>query len=350
MSTIKVICIDRALAFENTPLIASGGMDEDFVSFTFCKEWTGYERTAVFWRSETEVYHVRLNETDACQIPPEVTTDEGTIYFGVFGVTTEGKQRTSNVLTYHIAKGAITVGTMPSDPTPDIYTQFLAEVGIVKGLVQETRDAEKNFEEKMNTDQAAFMTAVNKAQQDFMDAAERTQATYKQEIAEAAAAGLVPDGTITTARLADAAVTPAKLADAAVTPEKLSAQAVSYILGKGVSVAVGSYIGTGLYGAANPNTLKFPFRPDVVFISDANGRSLIYSFFRGRDVYGYSGDMNGLTLWNSTVLSWESDGLTWYNTGGNDNDFVDARLQANTENMTFNYIAFGLPAEEVTAE
>ena len=150
MSTIKVICIDQALAFENTPVIASGGLEEDFVSFTFCDQWTGFARTAVFWRNEKEPYHALLDGSDTCQIPPEVTGDEGTIFFGVFGVNESGAQRTTEVLTYHIKKGAITAGTKPSEPTQDIYTQLLAAYAKVQygtltteniGLLPETAQA-----------------------------------------------------------------------------------------------------------------------------------------------------------------------------------------------------------------
>lgn len=126
MSIIKVKCIDQVLFFESTPVITSGGLEENFVQFSFCSNWDGFTRTAVFWRNEKEPYHQLLDENDSCQVPPEVTADEGLIYFGVFGVKLDAGQRTSNVVTYHIEKGAITTGTIPSDPTPDIYTQLLA--------------------------------------------------------------------------------------------------------------------------------------------------------------------------------------------------------------------------------
>lgn len=135
MSTIKVVCIDQTLAFNNTPVITSGGLNEDFVSFTFCALWSGFTRTAVFWRNEKEVYHQTLDADDRCQIPPEVTGEDGVIYFGVFGVNAKGVQRTSEVLNYRIHKGAITTGTKPSNPTPDIYTQILASCQDVKDEV-----------------------------------------------------------------------------------------------------------------------------------------------------------------------------------------------------------------------
>lgn len=137
MSTIiKVKCTDQVLTFENTPVIASGGLGEDFVSFEFCGKWDGLAKTAVFWRHEDDAYHAVLDRDGLCAIPPEVLTQEGVIRFGVFGVGTEGNQRTSDVLSYTIVKGAITEGTKPSEPTQDIYMQLLAQYAEVLGAAE----------------------------------------------------------------------------------------------------------------------------------------------------------------------------------------------------------------------
>ena len=129
MSVIKARCIDQVLYLESTPVITSGGLEENFVEFSFCSQWDGYTRTAVFWRvgKEADAYHVILDDADGCQVPPEVTAAPGVIKFGVVGVNEAGVQRTSNVLTYRIDEGPITTGTKPSDPTPDVYTQMLAK-------------------------------------------------------------------------------------------------------------------------------------------------------------------------------------------------------------------------------
>ena len=127
MSTIiQVKCTDQVLTYENTPIIASGGVKEDHIQFTFCEKWDGLTKTAVFWRSEKEVYHVMLDESDGCAVPPEVLASAGVMYFGVFGVSSEGKQRTSEVLRYNVENGAINPVAKPLDPTPDIYTQLMA--------------------------------------------------------------------------------------------------------------------------------------------------------------------------------------------------------------------------------
>lgn len=140
MTVIKVKCVDQTLVFASTPLVASGGINEDFMQFTFCSKWDGLEKTAVFWRSEADVYHVLLDEENTVQVPPEVTADAGVIYFGVFGVDPAGKQRTSEVLTYTIEQGAITTDTKPSDPTPDIYTQLLTQYAAIVSMYRSKAD------------------------------------------------------------------------------------------------------------------------------------------------------------------------------------------------------------------
>lgn len=125
-TTIRVRCTDQVLTFENTPVIASGGREVDSVHFEFCGKWEGAVRTAVFWRSPTEAYHVLLDDSDTCAIPREVLQADGLIFFGVFGVYPDGRQRPTEVLTYRVVKGTITEGTKPTDPAPDIYTQLQA--------------------------------------------------------------------------------------------------------------------------------------------------------------------------------------------------------------------------------
>ena len=115
------------MAFENTPVISSGGMGEDFVEFSFCSLWDGYAITAVFWRTEDDVYHAVLDSENCCEIPPEVTEEPGIIYFGVFGVDSNAQRRTSEVVSYRITRGAITNNTKPSEATPEMYDQLLAK-------------------------------------------------------------------------------------------------------------------------------------------------------------------------------------------------------------------------------
>lgn len=197
-TTIRVRCTDQVLTYENTPTIASGGRQEDFVAFEFCSRWDGFVRTAVFWRTEAEAYHVLLDDADTCEIPREVLQKDGVIYFGVFGVNAEQRQRTTETLTYKIVKGAITEGTKPSDPTPDIYTQLQAAYAAVLANIAEYQaDTERLMAMHLNemegivegyhADNAKYMAAHEQAVAEAMATHETTvaqeMAAHEQAVA-----------------------------------------------------------------------------------------------------------------------------------------------------------------------
>ena len=323
MSVIKVNCIDQALSFENTPVIASGSR-EDYVSFTFCQLWGGHTKTAVFWRNEADAYHVMLDRDNTCKLPPEVTGDEGVVYFGVFGVDGLGRQRTSNVLTYRIEKGAITVASAPSDPTPDFYTQLLAmerafethiEQLVVNGLVPDNTLTT----EKMKN---GIVTTAKIA-----DGAVTTQK--------------MADGGVTTEKLADKSVAAEKLADKSVTAEKLAASAVTHVLSKGLQTVVGSYMGDGTYGADHPRTLNFAFTPLLVIIttdSDFESSSGILFIYGQEQSNGFGVDDGGVGGMNLN-LSWSEKSVSWYTTSVTN---VAANRQMNRADMIYHYFAIGV--------
>lgn len=132
MSIIRVRCVDQTLRASIVPLVASGGVNVDTVAFSFCTVWQGYEKTAVFYRDPSAVYHVLIDKDNTCIVPREVVAEPGQFYFGVFG--TKGTEvLTTEVLSYPVAHGARTEGTVPPDPTPDIYAQLLdriAQLGV----------------------------------------------------------------------------------------------------------------------------------------------------------------------------------------------------------------------------
>lgn len=125
MSQLKARCIEQILTFENTPVITSGNVNYDSIVFDFCSSWDGFTKTAIFYRSENEVFYQLLDEANTCLIPNEVLTEKGDVYIGVFGVNGD-TTLTSQVLKYKITKGAITENLKPADPTPDIYEQILS--------------------------------------------------------------------------------------------------------------------------------------------------------------------------------------------------------------------------------
>lgn len=135
---IKAECIDQVLRLTENPLIASGGVDEDVIEFSFGPLWDGFSKVAVMYRNERDVYHVQIAD-NRCTVPKEVLQSQGYFYVGVFG-TKDGITRTSNVLSYRVEAGAITEGVKPPEPTPSIYESILASVNSAEELARSVRD------------------------------------------------------------------------------------------------------------------------------------------------------------------------------------------------------------------
>lgn len=330
MSVIRVACTDQVLAFENTPVIASGGIEENFVQFTFCSAWDGFEKTAVFWRSEAEAYHNMLDESNSCQLPPEVTGDEGVIYFGVFGVNAAGCRRTSNVLSYRIDKGAITIETQPSDPTPDIYTQLLAKYNEMIDIAEDTRAKEQAFEEAMTqrmgtheadvaADQAAFEETMTKKQADheaavdadqkaFEEAMAAAQETFETHIEELIAAGLLPDDSVATEKIKNGAITTPKLADGAVTAAKLAPGVMADAYTKTETLTDATKTAFGLGADAAPDDVfglfvEHSWTAEEQIINKAYGSS-----FEANVVSGASSTSTTTTITYASDLAADGDG------------------------------------------
>lgn len=171
---IKVNCIDQRLFIASSPVIASGGRNENEVEFNFCALWDDCEKTAVFFRDKSAVYHVPIVD-DKCVIPHEVIASEGWMYFGVFGVSGDIR-RTSDVMKYHIAKGAITEGGLPTDPTSDVYKRYLDSLAKMERATADVETAINAANTAIEATNAAIK-ATNTATQEAKNAeAERVEA------------------------------------------------------------------------------------------------------------------------------------------------------------------------------
>lgn len=123
--------------------------------------------------------------------------------------------------------------------------------------------------------------------------------------------------------------------------------ALTDVEAEGVKIEVGSYVGTGTYGASNKNTLSFGFEPKLVILENATG---------------YSGMMlNGINYariqylpntYSAFVLSWSGNTLSWYCTKAYYANGTNAEANAHTDNIsaayqynksgeTYRYIAIG---------
>lgn len=132
MSIIKASCVDQTLRLTNTPVIASGGVNEDFVEFTFCPLWDGYIKTAVFYNNRG-VFYAHLDKDDTCVVPYQALEFPGNLFIAVFGYK-DGVTRTSEVLQYQIVEGAITA--VP-EPDPDVYEQITEEIADIRAEWEE---------------------------------------------------------------------------------------------------------------------------------------------------------------------------------------------------------------------
>lgn len=176
MSTIKVSCTDQVLAITDSPVLASGGVNENFIEFDFCEQWDGFGKTCVFFRERGEYSYSILDSSNQCVIPPEATAGAGRMYFGIIGVNEAGTVRTTELLGYRIVAGAVT--EVP-DPTPALYQQILGQLA---GLREDVMNAIENVNSiAQQAAAAATATAEAAAQQAETAAASVTDTAQTSE-------------------------------------------------------------------------------------------------------------------------------------------------------------------------
>jgi len=131
--------------------------------------------SAVFWRKGVDCIPVLLDAENTCQVPPELMTSEGIVYFGAVGVAPDGTTRTSEPVSYLIREGTITENTVLPMPGEDVYQQLMAYYADVK-LYVATR-----VDEAAASARASEMNALTAGM----------NATAAQKAAEQAAANVV---------------------------------------------------------------------------------------------------------------------------------------------------------------
>ncbi len=141
MSNIFVNVNDQQLQATNTPVIASRGVKEDYVIFSFSEEWNGFGKTAIFYNRCTpeQIFQSAVDVDGKALVPHEVTEQDGTMYFGVCGVK-DDVILTSELLSYNIVKGVYTGGGESQPPTPGIFEQMVT----IAGQMQNNYDLLKN--------------------------------------------------------------------------------------------------------------------------------------------------------------------------------------------------------------
>ena len=98
-------------------------------------------------------------------------------------------------------------------------------------------------------------------------------------------------------------------------------------------IAVGSYIGSGLYGADNPNKLEFLFQPKIVFLHT----NTAHFYDNGPVLHAltYPSTIYGTSFTNTGVVEWIENGVKWYT------EAKKASEQFNDANKIYSYIAIG---------
>ena len=129
---IELKCVDQVLTFVNTPIVASGGVGEDYLSIEFCSKWSGYTVSVFFWRQGVDPISVLADSDGLYKVPSELTYNEGVVYFGAVGVNAENERRTSEAISYRIQEGAITENTTLPHPDVYVFDQLLAQYADVK--------------------------------------------------------------------------------------------------------------------------------------------------------------------------------------------------------------------------
>lgn len=184
-TTITIGVVDQVLTLIGTPVVSSGGKNEDYVSFTFDETWNGFAKIAVFYRQTKEIYYALINDDNVAVVPPEVIATSGIMYLGVVGVNDNTTiTKTSQVLPYRIVGGALD-GFKPEPATPDVFEQMLALAQEMRDLAEEIKQRQIDFEADINEQWEAYKTAMNQAESERVEAEiDRTEAESARVTAE----------------------------------------------------------------------------------------------------------------------------------------------------------------------
>lgn len=101
-------------------------------------------------------------------------------------------------------------------------------------------------------------------------------------------------------------------------------------------VVTGSYVGTGTYGASNPNTLTFSFTPKMVFIQALDSDNYRIEAIYGKTLVNNSHSVSSPGI--SLNVEWEGNTMTWAYASST---VSGAGGQLNTAGTTYLYIALG---------
>lgn len=110
MSDILVNVVDQQMVITNTPVVASGGINEDRIVFTFDETWNNFSKNAIFFNNINGQIWKREIKTDGSVIvPAEVIDSMCKVFFGVIGLS-GNIRKTTELCFYNIKQGALYKG------------------------------------------------------------------------------------------------------------------------------------------------------------------------------------------------------------------------------------------------
>ena len=97
----------------------------------------------------------------------------------------------------------------------------------------------------------------------------------------------------------------------------------------GTKLAVGTYVGTGQFGEAHPNTLAFDFAPTGILITAPKSSPNALILIAPAEIMYYPMDSR------SVQVAWNGNTVSWYQINNG------ADFQMNQDGVSYRYIAIG---------
>lgn len=142
----------RKVEIKKTDTLVSDSINVYPCKFQFSADWNGLVKTAVF-RAGTSAIEVLLDESLQCNIPWEVLQKHNIdLYVGCYG--TKGEDIILNTTWTNIGKiyeGTKDKATPGEDPSPDILTQILSQMGDLSSLETQNKTSLVNAINEVNT-------------------------------------------------------------------------------------------------------------------------------------------------------------------------------------------------------
>lgn len=179
MITIQAKLTGHELSIISSPILSSDSSNIDQVHFQFDEYWSGFNKVALFWGSDSDTpYGIIVDDDDNAIIPSELISEKGTIRFGVFGETSDNlsPRITSTIVKYKVKEGSWADEFYGDDEaTPSLVEQLRTLAYSIstqsQAFIYESTGKYEDFTAGVNTD-------IN----EFKDQYETDFDNYKSEI------------------------------------------------------------------------------------------------------------------------------------------------------------------------